>query len=66
MLTRQRAPLQYERTPLYHAARNRHEGAIGVLLAAGADREAKNKVSGDRGGESRDGSGKGGGSMNRG
>jgi len=60
VLTRQRAPLQYERTPLYHAARNRHEGAIGVLLAAGADREAKDNVSGDGEGASGDGSGGGG------
>ena len=34
---------------------------MGVLLEAGADREAKSNVSGDREGESGDGSGEGGG-----
>ena len=48
MLTRQRAPLQDGQTPLHEAAYAGKEGAIGVLLAAGADRQAKNNVSGDR------------------
>ena len=55
-LTRQRAPLQDGATPLHLAAEGGEEGAMGVLLEAGADREAKNNVSGDRGGESGDGS----------
>ena len=59
MLTRQRAPLQDGDTPLHRAAFRGHEGAIGVLLEAGADREAKKNVSGVREGESGDGSGKG-------
>ena len=48
MLTRQRAPLQEGYTPLHIAACAGAEGAIGVLLEAGADRQAKNDVSGDR------------------
>ena len=48
MLTRQRAPQQREWTPLHCAAAGGKEGAIGVLLEAGADREAKNFVSGER------------------
>ena len=48
LLTRQRAPLQDGCTPLHLAARWGKEGAIGALLEAGADREAKNNVSGER------------------
>ena len=55
-LTRQRAPLQDGETPLHGAARACELGAIGVLLAAGADRQAKDKVSGDREEERGDGS----------
>ena len=47
MLTRQRAPLQAGSTPLHQAVIMGKEGAIGVLLAAGADRQAKDNVSGD-------------------
>ena len=47
-LTRQRAPLQNGETPLHRAAYMGREGAIGVLLEAGADREAKDNVSGER------------------
>ena len=47
-LTRQCAHLQDGETPLHRAANEGEEGAIGVLLAAGADRQAKNNVSGDR------------------
>ena len=61
LLTSQRAPLQNGDTPLHFAAYGGHEGAIGVLLEAGADREAKDNVSGDREGECGDGSGEGGG-----
>ena len=61
LLTRQRAPLQYGFTPLHWAARLGSEGAIGVLLAAGADRQAKDNVSGDMQGESGEGSEEGGG-----
>ena len=57
MLTRQRAPLQNGETPLHFAAERGQEGAIGVLLAAGADLQAKNEVRGVRVGESGDGSG---------
>ena len=49
-LTRQRAPLQDGATPLHGAAYRGHEEAIGVLLAVGADQEAKDNVSGDRDG----------------
>ena len=59
MLTRQRAPLQIGETPLHFAAKRGMEGAIGVLLAAGADLQAKNEVRGVREGESGDGSGEG-------
>ena len=59
LLTRQRALLQDGETPLHSAAAAGHEGAIGVLLEAGADLQAKDNVSGDREGESGDGSGKG-------
>ena len=48
LLTRQRAPLQDGDTPLHDAALNGKEGAIKVLLEAGADRGAKNNVSGER------------------
>ena len=48
LLTRQRASLQDGWTPLHGAASAGDEGAIGLLLAAGADRQAKNNVSGDR------------------
>ena len=51
LLTRQRAPLQDGWTPLHFAAYAGYEGEIGLLLAAGADREAKSDVSGDRDGE---------------
>ena len=57
LLTRQRALLQDGETPLHSAASMGHEGAVGVLLAAGADREAKCNVSEEREGESRDVSG---------
>ena len=61
-LTRQRAPLQNGQTPLHLAANAKKGGeeVIGLLLEAGADREAKDNVSGDRGG------GRGGGSGERG
>lgn len=52
MLTRQRASLQGGSTPLHFAAMVGQEGAIGALLEAGADREAKNIVSGEREGGS--------------
>ena len=48
LLTKQRAPLQEEQTPLHRAAYTGKEGAIKALLEAGADREAKDKVSGER------------------
>ena len=65
LLTRQRAPLQNGETPLHCAAEEGKEGAIGVLLAAGADLQAKNEVRGVREGESGDGSGEGEGRKNR-
>ena len=37
LLTRQHAPLQDGKTPLHSAAREGEEGAIRVLLEAGAD-----------------------------
>ena len=48
LLTRQRAPLQNGDTPVHLAALKGMEGAIGALLEAGADREAKNTVNGQR------------------
>ena len=44
----ERAPLQHGETPLHAAATTGQEGAIKVLLEAGADREAKDNVSGER------------------
>ena len=52
LLTRQRAPLQDGRTPLHCAAFHGRPGAVGVLLEAGADREAEDKVRGEREGQS--------------
>ena len=47
MLTRQRASLQKGSTPRHLAAGMGQEGAIGAMLEAGADREAKDNVSGE-------------------
>ena len=38
--------VQHGSTPLHEAAYNGHEGAMGALLKAGANREAKDQVSG--------------------
>ena len=48
MLNGQLVPLQDGDTALHCAAYYGHEEATGMLLQAGADREAKNNVSGER------------------
>ena len=44
--------MQHGSTPLHEAAYNGQEGAMGALLKAGANREAKDQVSGEGGRES--------------
>lgn len=48
MLTRQRSPVQAGDTPLHCAASKGRQGAMQVLLQAGAKQNVKNKVSGGR------------------
>jgi ankyrin repeat protein len=45
MLTPCASAPQYGRTPLYVASKNGHLEVVGVLLAKGADMEAKTEVS---------------------
>jgi ankyrin repeat protein len=55
LLTRQRAPMQDGNTALHATAAAGKEGAMQVLLDAGANQEAKDKVRGERGRERADG-----------
>ena len=59
-LTARYCPPQYGHTPLHRAAMNGHAAMVEQLLAAGADVEMKDAVSGERGMRDADRAGLGG------
>ena len=46
--------IEFEKTPLHEAAEGGHVAAVEKLLAAGADKEAKDEVCGRGGGPGRE------------